>query len=45
MCGLIMYPAAVLMGAPHADAAQAFLVYLRTEDAGAIFEGVGFTAL
>lgn len=45
MCGQIIYPAAVMKAAPHADAAQAFLDYLRAEDAGAIFESVGFTAL
>lgn len=45
MCGQIIYPAAVMKAAPHADAAQAFLDYLQTEDAGAVFEGVGFTAL
>ena len=45
MCGQIIYPAAVMKAAPHADVAQAFLDYLRTEDAGAVFESVGFTAL
>lgn len=45
MCGQIIYPAAVMKAAPHADAAQVFLDYLRTEDAGAVFESVGFTAL
>lgn len=45
MCGQIIYPAAVMKAAPHADAAQAFLDYLWTEDAGAVFESVGFTAL
>lgn len=45
MCGQIIYPAAVMKAAPHADAAQAFLDYLRTEDAGTVFESVGFTAL
>ena len=45
MCGQIIYPAAVMKAAPHADAAQAFLDYLQTGDAGAVFESVGFTAL
>lgn len=45
MCGQVIYPAAVLKTALHADAAQAFLDYLRTEDAAAVFEGVGFTSL
>lgn len=45
MCGQIIYPAAVMKAAPHADAARAFLDYLQTGDAGAVFESVGFTAL
>ena len=45
MCGQVIYPAAVLKAAPHADAAKAFLAYLQTEEAGKVFEGVGFTAL
>ena len=45
MCGQVIYPAAVLKAAPHADAAKEFLAYLRTEEAGKVFEGVGFTAM
>lgn len=45
MCGQVIYPAAVLSGSENADAAKAFLDYLRTEEASAIFENVGFTPL
>ena len=45
MCGQVVYPAAVLKNALHADAAKAFLDYLRTSAAGEVFESVGFTAL
>ena len=44
MCGQVIYPAAVLKNAPHAEAAKAFLAYLQTEEAGSVFESVGFTA-
>ena len=45
MCGQVIYPAAVLKAASHADAAKEFLAYLQTEEAGKVFEGVGFTAM
>ena len=45
MCGQVVYPAAVLKAAPHAEAAKAFLDYLKTKEAGDVFESVGFTAL
>ena len=45
MCGQVIYPAAVLKAAPHTDAAKEFLAYLQTEEAGKVFEGVGFTAM
>ena len=45
MCGQVIYPAAVLKAAPHADAAKEFLAYLQTEEASKVFEGVGFTAM
>ena len=45
MCGQVVYPAAVLRAAPHAEAAKAFLDYLKTKEAGDVFESVGFTAL
>ncbi len=45
MCGQVVYPAAVLKAAAHADEAAAFLKYLQGADAAAIFESVGFTSL
>ena len=42
MCGQVIYPAAVLKGEKEA-AAQAFLDYLQTDDAVAVFESVGFS--
>ena len=42
MCGQVIYPAAVLKGEKEA-AAQAFLDYLQTADAVAVFESVGFS--
>jgi molybdate transport system substrate-binding protein len=43
MCGRVIYPAAVLKGSVHQDAARAFLDYLATPEATAIFERVGFS--
>ena len=45
MCGQVIYPAAVMKNAPHADAAQKFLDYLQGEEAMTVFEGVGFSAV
>ena len=45
MCGQVIYPAAVLKNAPHAEAAKEFLAYLRTDAVADVFESVGFTAL
>ena len=45
MCGQVIYPAAVAASSQHPDEAQAFLDYLTTADAGAVFESVGFTPL
>ena len=45
MCGQVVYPAAVLKNALHAEAAKEFLAYLRTDAAANVFESVGFTAL
>ena len=45
MCGQVIYPAAVLQAAPHAEAAEAFLNYLQTDAAMAMFEAVGFSAV
>ena len=43
MGGQVIYPAAVLKNAPNHDAAQAFLDYLTTDEAMAVFETVGFS--
>ena len=43
MCGQVIYPAAVLKGSENVDAAKAFLDYLTTDAADAVFETVGFT--
>lgn len=43
MCGQVIYPAAVMNVTKHADAAQAFLDYLRSDDAADVFENVGFS--
>ena len=45
MCGQVIYPAAVMKNARHAEAAKEFLAYLRTDKAATVFESVGFTAL
>lgn len=45
MCGQVIYPAAVLKNSAHADEAKAFLDYLTTDEAGKVFESVGFTTL
>ena len=45
MCGQVIYPAAVLKNSMHADEAKAFLDYLTTDEAGKVFESVGFTTL
>lgn len=45
MCGQVIYPAAVMKNALHAEAAKEFLAYLRTDKAVTVFESVGFTAL
>ena len=45
MCGQVIYPAAVLMAAPNAEAAKEFLAYLQTDRAATVFEGVGFSAI
>lgn len=43
MCGQVIYPAAVLNTSAHQEAAQAFLDYLSTDEAMAVFESVGFS--
>ena len=45
MCGQVIYPAAVLNVTGNQEAAQAFLDYLQTDEAAAVFESVGFTPL
>ena len=45
MCGQVIYPAAVLNITKNEEAAKAFLEYLTTPEAGAVFEAVGFTPL
>ena len=45
MCGQVIYPAAVMKDSQNADAAKAFLSYLRSAEAASVFEKVGFTPL
>ena len=42
MCGQVIYPAAVMNTSDCKEEAQAFLDYLITDDAMAVFEAVGF---
>ena len=45
MCGQVIYPAAALKTSKSPEEARAFLDYLRTPEAGAVLEAVGFTPL
>lgn len=45
MCGQVIYPAAVLNTSTAQEEAQAFLEFLTTPEADAIFEAVGFTPI
>lgn len=45
MCGRVVYPAAATMAAPQPDLAKSFLEFLKTSDASACFQKVGFTPL
>lgn len=45
MCGQVIYPAAVLKVSKNAEAARAFLEFLTTDAADAVFEAVGFTPI
>nr|WP_325302230.1 molybdate ABC transporter substrate-binding protein [uncultured Dysosmobacter sp.] len=45
MCGQVIYPAAVVRCGSAPEAAQAFLDYLKTPEALACFEAVGFSPL
>jgi molybdate transport system substrate-binding protein len=42
MCGQIIYPAAVMKTGKNPEAAKSFLDYLKTSEAMAVFEKVGF---
>ena len=43
MCGQVIYPAAVLNTSENKEAAEAFLTYLASDEAMAVFEAVGFS--
>lgn len=43
LCGQVIYPAAVLKTTAHPAEAQAFLDYLSTDEAMAVFTAVGFS--
>ena len=45
MCGQVIYPAAVMKNSAVPEAAQAFLDYLRGEEAMKVFEMIGFTGI
>ena len=45
MCGQVIYPAAVLNVSNNVDAAKAFLEYLTSDAADAVFVAVGFTPM
>ena len=45
MCGQVIYPAAVMNVSAHPDEAKAFLDYLTSPEASAVFKSVGFTPL
>ena len=45
MCGQVIYPAAVIRNGSAPEAAQAFLDYLRGEEAMKVFESIGFSAV
>ena len=45
MCGRVVYPAAATKNVKQADLAKKFLEFLKTSDASACFEKVGFTPL
>jgi molybdate transport system substrate-binding protein len=44
MCGQVIYPAAVIKSGKNPDESAAFLEYLKTDEALAVFEKVGFSA-
>ena len=45
MCGQVIYPAAVLNVSKNPDIAKDYLNFLTSDDADAVFEEVGFTAI
>ena len=45
MCGQVIYPAAVMNTAKNAEAAGAFLEFLTSDAADAVFSNVGFTPI
>lgn len=45
MCKQVLYPVAVLKASKNAEAAKAFLDFLKTDEAMAVFEAVGFMAI
>ena len=45
MCGEVVYPAAVVKGTRHEDAAKRYLEFLKGSEASACFEEVGFKPL
>lgn len=45
MCGQVIYPACVINTTKQADVAKDFLAFLTTDEADAVFEKVGFTAI
>lgn len=45
MCGQVIYPAAVLNISKNPDIAKDYLDFLTSDDADAVFEEVGFTAI
>lgn len=45
MCGQVIYPACVINTTKQAEVAKDFLAFLTSDDADAIFEKVGFTAI
>ena len=42
LCSQVIYPAAVMKNTQHEEAARAFLAFLQSDEAMAIFESVGF---
>lgn len=45
MCGQVIYPAAVLQTSQHTEQAAAFLDYLQSAEAMAVFEKIGFVSV